>query len=294
MRDADALTDSELEAFNAGFEAAFNGEDDYPRDYAIGSNEAASYIDGYYDFFAQQEARAREQHALTKIDPTDSVLALLQSLTPAEIAHRINIPLECWPGNCFAIATAIVRKFDWTEGAESVYGLYLGRVSQDCEMFHGKGAVRHGWIVTKEGVLVDPTAWVFEAQDPHVRILVPGTSMHFELHDFYDEGAESIAEHARLDFPSAGKDRVHRVPNKRLLETMQSHVRTRTLASYPKTGFTAAQLGWICRRPYSAWPPDVARALYAFVDSIQLSACVPVDYRRRCARETRWVESVSA
>ena len=51
------------------------------------------------------------------------------------IASRIRQPLNTWPGNCFAIATAIVEA--GIVNGRAVYGNYYGPIVP-ASMFHGK------------------------------------------------------------------------------------------------------------------------------------------------------------
>ena len=51
--------------------------------------------------------------------------------------------------------------------AKVMYGFYYGPVAET-SMFHGKGLIRHGWVVCEDGTLVDPTRWVFEDVDPYI------------------------------------------------------------------------------------------------------------------------------
>lgn len=86
-------------------------------------------------------------------------------MTPEQIAKKIDWPLEKWPGNCFGIATQMV-KAGIVDG-KAVYGHYHGFISDDCEMFAHRQFTHHGWIINGD-TLIDPTRWVFENVEPYI------------------------------------------------------------------------------------------------------------------------------
>ena len=288
------LSPSCVEAFNNGFEAAFNGQDEFfDNHYPRGSDESMSFLDGYQNFFEQQEANRLSRYLkdgpVVSVDP---VMARLQEMSMADLGRLIGFPAQDWPSRCFEIASAIVKALEW-DNAAAVYGLYLGAISSNCTVFEpsSEAMVRHGWIVTKEGFIVDPTAWVFEGVDPYLKVLQPRTPQFYECLEHYDEGAESLSSVARQGCPAFVEgDEVFPVESQSLLQYLQQLVRREaglTLAMHP-AGFTRPQLGWLCRTAYTALGITRAAELYAYVLANGLTACIPVDFRARAERNARW------
>lgn len=110
--------------------------------------------------------------------PTDgSVLRAV--LDPEAVAAAIKIPVSEWPGNCYAIACQMVEAGLVT--GRAVYGHYLGRIRPGT-LFYGKPIVHHGWVVTADEQIIDPTRWVFEGVAPYIHYATTANS-----HE-YDEG----------------------------------------------------------------------------------------------------------
>ena len=73
-----------------------------------------------------------------------------------------------WPGHCFEIAHALVAKVG-IDG-RPVYGFWTGPVAST-KFFDGTARkVRHGWVVTRDNRIVDPTRFVFECAAPYLYI----------------------------------------------------------------------------------------------------------------------------
>ncbi|TAL42437.1 MAG: hypothetical protein EPN91_08640 [Salinibacterium sp.] len=100
--------------------------------------------------------------ALTNYRPKPNVF----SVTAQEAAKRIQWPLSTWPGNCFGVASKLVK--DKVIKGTAVYGHWLGPVARTCKMFYGKPIINHGWILQKDGTVVDPTRYVFEGVQPYI------------------------------------------------------------------------------------------------------------------------------
>lgn len=87
------------------------------------------------------------------------------NMTAQEVADKIGQPLSVWPGNCYAVACSLI-KADLVKG-RAAYGHFIGRISPN-SMFFGKPIVNHGWVITDDGQLIDPTRWVFEGVEPYI------------------------------------------------------------------------------------------------------------------------------
>lgn len=108
----------------------------------------------------------------------------MRKLTAERVAQAINTPVEDWKGNCYGIACAMVRR-RLVPGGVAVYGHWIGPVSKK-SMFSAKadmGFCQHGWVLAKDGSIVDPTRWVFEHVDPYI---------YQGPNDHYDEGGNRL------------------------------------------------------------------------------------------------------
>ncbi len=78
------------------------------------------------------------------------------------LADLIDIPVEKWPGNCHAIATAILHMVP-VEGMKLCRGHYSGFISS--KSVYTKGPQQHSWLELKDGRILDPTRWAMESPD---------------------------------------------------------------------------------------------------------------------------------
>ena len=86
------------------------------------------------------------------------------AMSAAQVAEAISAPVAAWPGNCFAIATAMVDAGLCPPGSVAVYGHWTGPVHPR-SMFYsrsGAGFCNHGWVLKPDGTVIDPTRFVFE------------------------------------------------------------------------------------------------------------------------------------
>lgn len=115
--------------------------------------------------------------------------------------QAIGLPPEQWKGRCFEVASAIVVAGLAPEGARPVYGHYLGEIAPGS--FFARmdvGFVQHGWILTMDGRVIDPTRWVFEDVAPYVWEGVPG--------DEYDRGGNRLRMNMIGESPDYDPDTV--------------------------------------------------------------------------------------
>jgi hypothetical protein len=279
----------ERNAFQQGFEDAANGSDEFmDNPHPHGTSLAMSWWDGWNNFHEQQDAQRRERNSKLLVESRDTVLQKLWKMTAGDVGELIGIEPANWESRCYEIASRLVKALGW-EDAEAVYGLYLGPVSSRCKTFASReGLVRHGWIVTREGYIVDPTAWVFAAEDPAVTVLRPGTDEHFEKSPWYDEGAETLDGTRMTRFPPAREGQnLFELPTTALCDSVNRELNRKE--PLPRTtAFTMEQFGWICRTPFTRWGEATAIELYAFLTEKGLEAVIPTDFRARAARTKRW------
>lgn len=90
--------------------------------------------------------------------------------TLQQCEKAVGEPATQWVARCYEIACAIVDA-GLVKGGEAVYGHWLGPVAPRSHFAdrRGTGFIPHGWIwVEDEGMVVDPTRWVFEARTPYL------------------------------------------------------------------------------------------------------------------------------
>ncbi len=111
----------------------------------------------------------------TPVDPGKDFLG--DDYEVGALERAIDMPSWEWPGRCFDVARALLRETGLD--GHAAYGLWTGPVVPSA-FFDGKDAqVRHGWIVTAEGLIVDPTRFVFERSAPYI---------YYGTNDFYANG----------------------------------------------------------------------------------------------------------
>lgn len=284
MEDFSEVTVSDDEAHAEGFEAAFNGESDTSNRYPIGSSAHLSWNDGYESFFELEED-ARKTNARPK--GSDPVLERLQRMSVEEVAALLNWPVDTWPGNCFGVASKLVEALDWTD-ATAVYGNYIGEVAPECDMFYGRPVVHHGWVLTSQGCIVDPTRWVFDAAEPAITILKPWEVSSDEM-EVYDEGGEDLARMRHGPVPGFVEgENTFELRGPGIPPELAFIVTSRLtpLGHMPTVvkQVCLSQVRWLANTPYTDLG-DSAGTLYEWLRSIQCSAFVPVDFWKRAIRE---------
>ncbi len=83
--------------------------------------------------------------------------------------ERIEIvcgPTQTWPGRCGVIAHAFLR--ERLVKGRAVVGVWTGPIAPSVPCTTMPGGVLHQWIVQRDGLVVDPTRWVFEGAAPYV------------------------------------------------------------------------------------------------------------------------------
>lgn len=119
------------------------------------------------------------------------------------IVRMINTPdidVNRWKGNCYYVASQIVKEDVLTAECRAVYGHYLGPIASDSYFRSHKGMpfVQHGWIELPNGDIIDPTRWVFENKEPYIAFIEKDNDVIEE----YDEGGNEW-RHATQNPPPA-------------------------------------------------------------------------------------------
>ena len=168
--------------------------------------------------------------------------------------------------------------------------------------------VPHGWIVTNEDEVVDPTRWVFENVEPYIFV---GIDDHADFTScancghIGDEHARNFLQeclccdcpcYERTPWPYDEGGNAWRRANmkpppppvgKRVcvltLHTL-ARLHVQKLLRDTHDAFTQAQLFWLANLPYDILQPHAA-AIYAAYENVSLQALIPIDNRLRAERE---------
>lgn len=110
------------------------------------------------------------------------------------LAKEIDIPLENWPLNCHAIATAVLDLVP-VNGMRLARGHWTGHVDRQSQ-YRRSGMQQHSWLVAQDGRIVDPTRWAME--NPN------SPSIYIGDNDNYDEAGLEITARIPPLFPQSG------------------------------------------------------------------------------------------
>ena len=187
-------------------------------------------------------------------------------LDPVRIAERIGMELGKWPGNCYAVACQMLKSK--VVKGRPAYGNYHGPVAPS-SMFFGKVVVRHGWIERADGMIVDPTRWVFEGVEPYIYEGLPSME--------YDEGANLLRAGFARPAPIFN-------PDKQMVAV--PHGETRELfsallgMSEVRPEINTEQALWLGNMPLQALGGN-AKPVYEALTAMSLKVFVPIDNYKR-------------
>lgn len=215
---------------------------------------------------------------------TEIPASALAQMSAADVAALIGMPLERWPGSCYGVALRVVECFR-IPNTHAVYGHYLGPVAHSCALFSRRTLIRHGWILAGDGLIIDPTRWVFEAAEPYIASFPRGGTG--TAYGDYDEGGEQWIR------SSCGPPPVFRGDEKRfpppddpgLARFLKRYMNARgRYAPDPAGNLSLGQMFWIAKQPYSDLGAH-GQTLYRWLLSLGLRGLIPIDFQRRAARE---------
>ncbi len=120
-------------------------------------------------------------------------------LDPEKLAELIDIPLRDWPGNCHAVARAVLACAP-VPGMRIVRGHYHGHVSR-ASVYRGS-VQQHSWLEAQDGRILDPTRWAMTSPGrPHI---------YLGDNDAYDEAGLMLraraAPHLSMSLFLSGED----------------------------------------------------------------------------------------
>jgi hypothetical protein len=195
-----------------------------------------------------------------------------------DLAKTIHLPLEHWPGNCYAVCCELVR-WGGIDGAP-VYGTYSGRIAPT-SIFAGRSCAHHGWIVY-EGIIMDPTRWAFDMVPPQMYVSVVGD-------DEYDAGSNRFRQGMRGPAPRYAVGE----PQLRILKwNVSTYARVTTLLSDASVDrrrcLTEAQGVWLANLTLEELG-EHALVLFRWLEAVGQGGWIPIDNRR--AVLTPWTPS---
>ena len=196
----------------------------------------------------------------------------MKRLPTKPLENCLKIPAVEWVNRCSEIAHLAVN--NCCVPGSAIYGGYYGPVSPECPIkeWYTRSqqgiTIRHGWIRQKGGIIIDPTRWVFEAEEPYVALIMPGS---YESQQ-YDPGNQRI----RHVSPPPARD-----PNSPYLELKFSLALAQWAANVldDEVGppFTQHQVHWLANLPPKILGP-VANELYSALKAAELQPLIPIDF----------------
>lgn len=206
------------------------------------------------------------------------------SATPlSELADACGVPLERWPGSCYAVAVALVRSGLLPSGSRAVYGLWRGPIAPTGHFGARAGIpfTGHGWVELPSGQVLDPTRWVFEDVPGYLYVGAdpvsddPDTRASLERdRACYDEGGGRLRAATLPPFPAADPtDTTHRrmstLPPPEVLSLLVGH-------GYVSGPLTVQQAMWLANLPVDLLG-ELADPAYGWLEECGLLAFVPID-----------------
>lgn len=183
-----------------------------------------------------------------------------------EVEKAIGTPVQEWKENCYAISCAIVKA--GLVNGFAVYGHYVGPVAKKRLPFE-----RHGWVLLKDGRVLDPTRWVFENVPPYIYIGLNNGD--------YDEGGNAWASENERPCPLEASER-----NVTLTLEPAAQAYVEKLMNRPLDGIGMPQVFWLANLAYDRLGPFVEE-IYRALEKAGHKAFVSIDNWRKMERENQ-------
>jgi hypothetical protein len=204
-----------------------------------------------------------------------------EDITIKQAVAALDWPTARWKGQCFAVASQIVAA--GLVSGTAVYGHYHGPVHPK-SMFAAKkkviGFCQHGWVLLDDGRIFDPTRWVFENKKPYFHIGRQTVE--------YDEGGNRLRQAMFHPVPAYDPDEEKMELTESMLPSAAfihaEKLLRINLADQEPGVFTKGQVYWLANAPYETLQPH-AYAIYKAMVRLGVGSFVPIDNRRRAARE---------
>lgn len=193
-------------------------------------------------------------------------------LSVKDIEKLLNLPIESWKGKCHEIAMGLINS-----GAikgRAVYGHWIGQVSSKSFFKARKDMpfIQHGWIITEDNTIIDPTRWVFEAIEPYI-YYGGDAEDDIELFD-YDEGGNVWREATRNPAPKF--DKKQRIYSVVLSEEAHEFLSELLNHLIYFNDVSLGQMFWLANMPLNFFGPYV-KEIYQWIVGVGLVALIPID-----------------
>lgn len=183
------------------------------------------------------------------------------------VAKAIKQPVSTWPGRCHEIANLCLKARLVPAGSKLRYGMWLGPISPDSQRFAGRSVTHHGWIELPDGIIYDPTRWVFEAVKPYVYV-------GLNVGQWYDMGGNALRERL-MDCSQPPPEMGEYIT----IPPSQQPLFARYLPGGKSTVTTTFnRLMWLASLPLHRLGQD-AKPIYETVIAMGLRALIPLDNR---------------
>lgn len=222
-------------------------------------------------YLAADDARGAGRSAEYRMNELKSLLPTIQQI---EVAIG---PSETWKGNCYGVADALLNSgllqpvIDQFGMIQVAYGQYFGVVLKG-NQFSDKALIRHGWLELEEGIVIDPTYWVFVNEEPELRVC--------GIED-YDMAARRLRSIVLKDNDAPEYDDADGVVRWTINDpavTKAVHALLGKRSRVEEGLITINQVRWLGNRPLSDLKNDAA-AIYRAIDMLGYRAFIPLDNR---------------
>lgn len=192
-------------------------------------------------------------------------MPLSANITPFYVAEKIQIPVEEWPGNCYAVSHAMLEH-DIVKG-KLRYGHYHGPINSGSR-FGARAFTQHGWIEKKNEV-IDPTRWVFECALPYIYVGPKDP----EVYDFGGNHLRKLMNRPLPEYnPSEKNWPLQTLKPLKLRQLIYS-----LLGSDEQESLGIAQVLWLANLPLDVLG-DNAKMLYEWIGhKLKLMGFIPLD-----------------
>lgn len=199
----------------------------------------------------------------------------LRGYDVGQVAKVIGVPAAEWPGRCHEIALLMQKHDLLPKNARVVYGMWLGPIA-DNSKFAGRPFTHHGWVICKDGSVIDPTRFAFEGVEPYVYEGPSGQE--------YDEAGMRFATRFRGPAPEYNPDQKQfKLPMEHMqltaLGCLLDLARGEGKPEQLRVTWCLDQLVWLGNTPPNLLG-DLAEPLYEALKEIGMIAVVPIDFRK--------------
>lgn len=193
-------------------------------------------------------------------------------ITLRQLEAATGLKAKDWAGSCYAIACAAAKLIS---GAVAIYGHWTGPTVSG-SIFAGRLVVQHGWVLLRDGRVLDPTRWEFEQRKPYIYC---GPS------DYYDEGGNKFRMAMQGDEPPPFDpcDRVYHLDSDVLPTSAWNYVERLLrldqyygLDDYEVGSVSSAQLFYVANIDPRKMEGH-AKAIYDMLEKLYLLAAMPID-----------------